>query len=76
MCEATLHPLDKRSHGIRITGLRHHRHAGGGGGTAFDYTCPSAGGGQPSAVRRFFGGEGGVVDRIGVWCTWPLLTRR
>jgi hypothetical protein len=49
---------------------------GGGGGTAFDYTCPSAGGGQPSALRRFFGGEGGVVDRIGVWCTWPLLTRR
>jgi hypothetical protein len=49
---------------------------GGGGGGAFDYTCPSAGGGQPSAMRRVFGGAGGYIDRIGVWCTWPVLNLR
>lgn len=49
---------------------------GGGGGGAFDYLCPSASGGQPSALRRFFGGAGSYVDRLGVWCTWPILTVR
>jgi hypothetical protein len=49
---------------------------GGSGGAAFDYTCPSTGAGQPSAMRRFFGGEGNVVDRIGVSCTWPQLVLR
>ena len=49
---------------------------GGGGGSAFDYLCPSASGGQPSAMRRIFGGYGSYVDRLGVWCTWPVLNVR
>jgi len=49
---------------------------GGGGGSTFDYTCPNGGSGVPSAVRRAFGGSGSEVDRLGVWCTWPVLTLR
>ncbi|MEZ4394868.1 MAG: hypothetical protein R3A48_27645, partial [Polyangiales bacterium] len=49
---------------------------GGGGGGAFDYLCPSTSAGVPSAMRRAFGGSGSEVDRVGVWCTWPVLTTR
>jgi hypothetical protein len=49
---------------------------GGSGGAPFDYLCPSASGGQPSAVRRFFGGAGSYIDRLGAWCTWPILSVR
>jgi hypothetical protein len=61
---------------VRSTAVAGSPFYGGGGGGAFDYICPSTSGGVPSAMRRAFGGSGSEVDRVGVWCTWPVLNLR